>query len=127
MPPYTLTSVGGKADNLSQWVRRTLTPEGIVVKKHLPKSNFLERDFAHVRLTLWTQGDLIYIHERYRVQTSFIINVYCWTGARLDAFFKGGLRYQNRCEFSVVLVKMGTWEEREKTYGSHEEGGRRFN
>lgn len=77
-----------------QWVRTTLVKEGLVVKKHVPKHNFADRDLSRVLLALWTHDDLLFIHERYRVQVTFIIHVYCWTGARLGAFFTGGLRYQ---------------------------------
>ena len=46
-------------------------------------------------LTFWTKDDLIFIPERYRIQFTFIIRVYCWTGARLSAFFTDGLRYRD--------------------------------
>jgi hypothetical protein len=59
------------------------------VNKHRPKHNFTSRDLTRILLTLWTQDDLIFIPERYRVQLTFIIRVYCWTGARLSAFFTG--------------------------------------
>jgi len=77
------------------WVRQTLTREGIVLNKHRPKHNFTDRDLGRVLLTLWTRDDLIFITERYRVQTTFIIHVYCWTGARIGAFFTDGLRYKD--------------------------------
>jgi hypothetical protein len=86
----------GTEANIFQWVRRSLTLEGIVVKKHRPKHNFTARDLTRVLLTLWTRDDLIFIPERYRVQTTFIIHVYCWTGARIGAFFTDGLRYKVR-------------------------------
>ena len=66
------------------------------MKKHCPKHNFTSRDLTRILLTLWTQDDLIFIPERYRVQTTFIIHVYCWTGARISAFFTDGLRYKVR-------------------------------
>jgi hypothetical protein len=58
-------------------------------------------DLTRVLLALWTRDDLIFIPERYRVQTTFIIHVYCWTGARLSAFFTDGLRY--KVDFSTML------------------------
>ena len=79
-----------------QWVRRSLTREGIVINKHRPKHNFTTRDLTRVLLTLWTRDDLIFIPERYRVQITFIVHVYCWTGARIGAFFTDGLRYKVR-------------------------------
>lgn len=77
-----------------QWVRRVLTAEGIVVNQRLPKDNFSVENLTHVLRTLWTKDDLSYVPECYRVQFMFIINVYCWTGARLGAFFTGGLEYE---------------------------------
>lgn len=43
--------------------------------------------------------DLIFIHERYRIQFTFIIRVYCWTGA---------LRYR---DIDLVLQRVpgGGW------------------
>ena len=51
-----------------------------------PKYNFT--------VTTLTKDDLIFIPERYRLQYTFILRVYCWTGARLSAFFTGGFRYE---------------------------------
>lgn len=44
----------GQRANIIQWVRRTLTLEGIVVNKHRPKHNFTVRDLTRVLLKLWT-------------------------------------------------------------------------
>jgi hypothetical protein len=52
-----------------------------------PKHNFSVVDLTRVLVTLWTKDDLIFISERYRLQFTFIFRVYCWTGARLGAFF----------------------------------------
>lgn len=71
-----------------------MTLEGIVVNKHRLKHNFTQRDVTRLHLTLWTCNDLIFISERYRVQWTFILHVYCWTGARIAAFFTDGLRYK---------------------------------
>ncbi|KAH0543790.1 hypothetical protein FGG08_001972 [Glutinoglossum americanum] len=76
------------------WVRRTLTKEGVIVNKRRPKYLFGKEDLTEVLLTLWTKDDLIFIHERSRIQFTFIFHVYCWTGARLGAFFTGGLHYK---------------------------------
>lgn len=81
-------------------MRRTLTLEGVVANKHRPKHNFTVRDLTRVLLALWTYDDLIFIHERYRVQVTFLIHVYCWTGARINAFFTDGLRYKVRSRWT---------------------------
>jgi hypothetical protein len=77
-----------------QFVRKTLTKEGVVVNIQRPKHLFTWRDLTRVLRTLWTQDDLIFVHDRYRVQFTLIFRMYCWTGARLSAFFTGGLCYE---------------------------------
>jgi hypothetical protein len=81
-------------------VRKVLTIKGLVVNKRLPKHNFTKRDLNRISLTVWSRDDLIFIHERYRIQFTFIIRVYYWTGARLSAFFINGLRYR---DIDIVL------------------------
>jgi len=46
------------------------------------------------QITLWAKDDIHYIPERYRVQSTWISGTFCSTGARLGAFFTGGLRYK---------------------------------
>ena len=70
-----------------------LTAEGVVVNIKKSKYNFTVTTLTKVLVTLWTKDDLIFIPERYRLQYTFILRVYCWTGARLSAFFTGGFRY----------------------------------
>lgn len=72
-----------------------LTAEGEVVDECLPKHNFTKEDLDEILLTLWTSKDLIYISERDKVEFTLLLHTYCWTGARLSAFFSGeGLRYK---------------------------------
>lgn len=52
-------------------------------------------DLTRIVVTAWTKDDLIFTPERYRIQFTFIIRVFCWTGARLGAFFTDGLRYRD--------------------------------
>ncbi len=82
--------------------------EGVVVNKRRPKHNFTEQELIRILLTLWTKDDLIFVPERYRVQFTFIVRVYCWTGARLSAFFTNGLRYR---DVALVLQRTaaGRW------------------
>ena len=64
------------------------------MNKHRPKHLFGKEDLTEILLTLWTKDDLIFIYKRNRIQFMFIFHVYCWTGARLSAFFTGDLRYK---------------------------------
>jgi len=92
-PSYD-TSIDARGLTVPQWVRRTLTAEGLVVNKRREKHLFTLRDLTRILLAPWTRDDLIFIHERSRIQFTLIFRMYCWTGARLGAFFTGGLCYQ---------------------------------
>lgn len=67
----------GTGSSITWWVRWTLTLEKIVINKHRPKQNFTHQDLTRVLAALWTRDDLIFIPERYQIQTTFIIDVYC--------------------------------------------------
>jgi hypothetical protein len=71
--------------------------EGVVANIKRPKHNFTALDLTRLLVTVWTHDDLIFIPERYRLQYTLIIRMYCWTGARLSAFFTGGLRWDVSC------------------------------
>lgn len=60
-------------------------------------------------MTAWTKDDLIFTPERYRIQFTFIIRVFCWTGARLGAFFTGGLRYGD-IELALQRTAGAAWK-----------------
>jgi Protein of unknown function (DUF3435) len=79
-----------------------------VVNKRLPKHNFISSDLTRILLTLWTKDDLVFISDRHWIQFTFIIRVYCWTGARLGAFFTDGLRYRD-VDFVLQRVPSGGW------------------
>jgi hypothetical protein len=82
--------------------RKSLTPpDEKTVRNQCLYRGIAAPDLTRVLLALWTRDDLIFIPERYRVQTTFIIHVYCWTGARLSAFFTHGLRY--KVDLSTML------------------------
>jgi len=72
-----------------------------VVHIEKPKHLFTKRDARRVLRTPWTEDDPIFIPQCYRVQFHYIFLEFCWTGARLSAFFTGGLR--NR----VGLLQLG--------------------
>jgi len=71
-----------------------------------PKYNFIATTLTKVLVTLWTKDDLIFISERYWLQYTFILRVYCWTGARLSAFFTGGFRYGGEFLARAVLGRL---------------------
>jgi len=71
-----------------------LTEEGLVVNIKRAKHLFTERDARRLLKAPWTEDDPIFIPQRYQVQFNFIFLEFCWTGARLGAFFTGGLRYK---------------------------------
>jgi hypothetical protein len=56
-----------------QFVRNDLVEEGLTANAYRPKHIFTWRDLNRLLITLWTQDDLIFIPERYRLQYAFII------------------------------------------------------
>ena len=65
--------------------------------KHL----FDIHDLIRFHTTFWIKDDASFIHPCNKVQIPFIVDVFCWTGARIGAFFpnsdnknEGGLRYK---------------------------------
>ncbi|AEO55719.1 hypothetical protein MYCTH_2299838 [Thermothelomyces thermophilus ATCC 42464] len=64
--------------------------EGTVSAAEWPKHNFQMKDLDNVLITLWAGLDIAFIHERERVQFHFLLDVFCWSGARIGAFFRGG-------------------------------------
>jgi len=70
-------------------------PEGTVSAAEWPKYNFQMSDLDNVLVTLWAGPDIASTHERERVQFHFLLDVFCWSGARIGAFFRGGgLKYK---------------------------------
>ena len=69
--------------------------------KKKDKYNFNPKEAKHLMHTFWTVDEDHFIHPCNKVQIPFILSVYCWTGARIGAFFpnkKGcGLRYSVNC------------------------------
>lgn len=78
-----------------QGLRRVLPEEGLLVNRWWPKHNFTEKDLTRILCTLFTKDDLIFIPDRYRIRFAYIIQVYCWKGARIGAFFTNGLHYRD--------------------------------
>jgi len=82
-------------------VRTVLTEERLVVNTKKPKHLFGKDDLIQFHTTFWTKDDANFIHPRNKIQIPFIIDVFCWTGARIGAFFpnpsdkdEAGLRYK---------------------------------
>ncbi|KAI9764363.1 MAG: hypothetical protein M1840_008501 [Geoglossum simile] len=91
-----------------EWVKTVLTKECLVVNTRKPKHLFGKHDLIQFHITFWTKNDTNFVHPRNKIQIPFIIDVFCWTGARISAFFpnpdnkaKGGLRYK---DIKVVLL-----------------------
>lgn len=89
-----LMLMGASKLTRTQWIRKVLPDEGDCVNASKPKHNFGPEVLVRLLLALWNRPDLLYIHERTRVQFAFLLHIYCWTGARINAFFKGGLQYK---------------------------------
>jgi len=57
------------------------------VNKKKPKHLFGRKELVQFTNTFWTVDDNHFTHPRNKVQIPFIIAVFCWTGARIGAFF----------------------------------------
>jgi hypothetical protein len=69
--------------------------KGLVSTRKKPKHLFGKPELDRFHEALWTKDDLIFTHPRSVVQTLFLNDAFCWTGARIGAFFsKAGLQYQ---------------------------------
>jgi hypothetical protein len=66
----------GNQSDLPQLVRKTLTAEGVAVNIRRPKHLFTWRDLNRLLVTLWTQDDLVFVYERYRLQYMLVIRMY---------------------------------------------------
>lgn len=71
------------------------------MNKHKIKRLFDETEFIQFTTAFWTMDDAHFVHSRHRVQIPFAILVFCWIGARIDAFVldskigaKKGLQYK---------------------------------
>ncbi|KAL6716976.1 hypothetical protein ACLMJK_004889 [Lecanora helva] len=85
-----------------KWIKAVLPAEGLLVNKRRPKHLFTEDDMVNFNTTFWTVDDSTFVHPRNRAQIPFLISVYCWTGARIGAFFSAaGLRYR---DLEMVLL-----------------------
>jgi protein tyrosine phosphatase (PTP) superfamily phosphohydrolase (DUF442 family) len=47
-------------------------------------------DLVNILVFLWTEDDLVSIHECMRDQITFLILVYCYSGARIGALLHNG-------------------------------------
>ena len=86
---------------ICQWIRKTLTKEGLVVKKHKKKHLFGEREMIRFTTTFWTVDDAVFVRPHNRAQIHWLIDFFLWTRARIGAFLvdsktksKGGLHYK---------------------------------
>ena len=71
------------------------------MNKKKQKQFFSEKELVQFNITFLTIDDAQFTHPRNKAQVPFAIAVFCWTGARIGAFFpnqenkdNGGLRYQ---------------------------------
>lgn len=71
-----------------------LVKEGVVVHRHREKNNVTNQDVTRLLRIVWAKDVLMHIPECCRIQATFIFYVYCWTEARIWAFFEGGICYK---------------------------------
>ncbi|KAK3896489.1 hypothetical protein C8A05DRAFT_20540, partial [Staphylotrichum tortipilum] len=92
---------------IKRMARGIRNPEGTVSAAEWPKYNFQMSDLDNVLIP----SGQVSTHERERVQFHFLLDVFCWSGARIGAFFRGGgLKYK---DVNLVLRRTnqaGAWD-----------------
>lgn len=61
--------------------------DNILARRKIPKHIFSKTELDRALIALWTQDDTMFIPERHRVQATLIFHIFCFTGARIGAFF----------------------------------------
>ncbi|EAW12595.1 uncharacterized protein ACLA_010210 [Aspergillus clavatus NRRL 1] len=84
-----------------KWISKELVQEKVIEDIRKAKHMFTHCDLTNIFVSLWTDDDPMFIHPRYRVQLTFAILIYCYTGARIGTFIpdtskkdERGLRYE---------------------------------
>ena len=84
-----------------QWIKNTLTAEGIVVNQKKQKYNFKRDDFLKVVSSIWQTDHQKFIPGLTKVLILFALQLYLFTGARVGTFMPSdkdkhhkGLRYE---------------------------------
>lgn len=73
-------------EDVYYWIRKTLIKEDIIKNKKHAKHMFTHCDLTNIIVSMWTDDDPVFIHERHRIQMTFAILIYCYSGARIGAF-----------------------------------------
>ena len=71
-------------------------------------------DLTNILVSIWTDDDPFFIHERNRVQMTFALLLYCYSGARIGTFIpdsskaqERGLRYEVLNTFASFVQSWG--------------------
>ncbi|THC92169.1 hypothetical protein EYZ11_008356 [Aspergillus tanneri] len=97
-------SVFDKKDtqDVYRWIAKSLVKDEIIEDKKRAKHMFTHCDLTNILVSLWNDDDPVFIHPRYRVQLTFAILIYCYSGARIGTFIPDtskadvrGLRYED--------------------------------
>ncbi|KAL4746587.1 hypothetical protein BDW72DRAFT_197529 [Aspergillus terricola var. indicus] len=82
--------------------KRLVKEEKIIEDIKKAKFMFTHCDLTNILVSLWNDDDPFFIHPRYRVQMTFTIQIYCYSGARIGTFIpdtskadERGLRYED--------------------------------
>ncbi|KAL4958731.1 uncharacterized protein BDV14DRAFT_186161 [Aspergillus stella-maris] len=82
--------------------KRLVKEEKLIEDIRRAKHMLTHCDLTNILVSLWNDDDPLFIHPRYRVQMTFTIQIYCYSGARIGTFIpdtskadERGLRYQD--------------------------------
>ncbi|OQD85679.1 hypothetical protein PENANT_c009G09656 [Penicillium antarcticum] len=107
---------GFKESTKTEWIKNTLTAEGIVVNQKKQKYNFKRDDFLKIVASIWQSDHQKFIPGLTKVLILFALQLYLFTGARVGTFMPSdedkhhkGLRYE---DIKLVLFPSSTapWE-----------------
>jgi hypothetical protein len=68
--------------------------------------------------SLWMEGDSVFIHEAMRIQITFLLPAYCFSGARIGAFLHNGkaeMKGEDR-QIDRLVFEGLTWKVRQYHY-----------
>ncbi|GFG16438.1 hypothetical protein IFM61392_09507 [Aspergillus lentulus] len=85
-----------------KWIRKSLVKEDVIEDITRAKHMFTHCDLKNIIVSIWKDDDPVFIHPRYRVQLTFAVLIYCYSGARIGTFIpdtskkdQRGLRYED--------------------------------
>lgn len=89
--------IGLSADtSCEKWIRKSLVKEDVIEDIIRVKHMFTHCDLKNIIISIWKDDDPVFIHPNHRVQLTFAILIYCYSGARIGTFISDMLKKDQR-------------------------------